>query len=153
MIWGVPLFLETARWKRCRFFTHQKMQLHHWSFTAPWKMVLGRQSLPIGLSVTFQGAMMNKPGYQKISWQKWYKLWSRPRPTHPPPMKIVTIRHLWRPTNLHFKLPKMRQVLCLGDLLERGCGGNAVATTKNSIKRKLESIDIDTICLFKLWCP
>ena len=34
------------------------------------------------------------------SWQKWYKVWSRPRPTHPPPMKIevaispaVTIRH------------------------------------------------------------
>ena len=29
-------------------------------------------------------------------------------------------RHLWRLTNLHFKLPKMQQVLCLGDLLERG---------------------------------
>ena len=28
----------------------------------------------------------------------------------------------------------MRQVLCLGDLLERGCGGNAVTTTKKSIQ-------------------
>ena len=77
---GYHYFWETPRWKRCRFFHPSK------NAVTPLKL----NSFLKNVSVTFQGAMMNKPGYQKISWQKWYKLWRRPRPTHPPPMKIVT---------------------------------------------------------------
>ena len=134
MIWGVPPFLETARWKRCRFFTHQKLQLHHWSFTAPWKMVLGRcfghrsggyDEQKTGLNCRVSNKFHGRNG---TSWEDHDRM---PSTSNGNCHQFVTF---WRLTNLHFKRPKMRQVLCLGDLLERGCGGNAVTTTKKSIQ-------------------